>query len=103
MTHQELFALLQTTGLPVAYRAFKKAQNPPFIAFVRNNNTNIQADNKVHATWHNYDIELYTDKKDTYLEKIVADMLDEKEIYYEVDETYVESEKLHMVIFSIQI
>lgn len=103
MTHKELKNLLETPGYPVAYYAFKEAKSPPFLAFVRENNENIPADDGVYASWHNYRVELYMDENNPDIEAVFENLFKENDIYYEVEETYVESERLHVVIFSIQI
>lgn len=103
MTHKELKKLLEVPGYPVAYYAFKKSKTPPFLAFVREDNESIPADDSVYASWHNYRVELYTDEKNPDVEEVFENLFKENDIYYDVEETYVESERLHLVIFRIQI
>lgn len=103
MTHKELKNLLEAPGYPVAYYAFKESKTPPFLAFVREDDDNISADNEVYARWHNYRVELYTNEKNPDIEAVFEKLFNENDIYYEIEETYVESERLHLVIFFIQI
>ena len=103
MTHKELGHLLEKAGLPLAYSHFGKPQEPPFLVYIRTGNENIEADDKVWQKKMNYDIELYTSKKDTAKEKIIEDLLDDAEIFYDIEEVYIESEKMFEVIYSIQI
>jgi hypothetical protein len=44
-----LSELLESTGYPVAYREFKKAPSIPYIVYMRDNDTNISSDHKVHG------------------------------------------------------
>ena len=46
-----------------------------------------------------YHLELYTDFKGPETENRVEKILDENEIYYEKQETYIESEKLYEVVY----
>lgn len=103
MTHKELDNLLRSVGFPTAYSHFEKTQSPPFITFVRTGSENIGADNEVWSKRNNYEIVLYTDKKDIEKEKLIEDLLDSAHMYYDIDEMYIESEKLYAVIYSIQI
>lgn len=103
MTHGELKSLLEQTGLPVAYYAFKEQKSPPFLAFFRESSAPIAADNRVWASQSDYRIELYTDKKDLELEALIAGLLDGNDIYYEVDETFIEAERLYLVTFNITV
>ena len=103
MTHTELDKLLRSSGLPVAYHHFGKPQNPPFLVYIRTGSENIGADNRTYCKRNNYDVELYTDKKDTAKEALIESLLDSNDIYYDIDEVYIENEKMYEVIYSIQI
>ena len=46
-----------------------------------------------------YHLELYTDFKGPETENRVEKILDENEIYYEKQETYIESEKLYEGVY----
>lgn len=103
MTHKELGTLLKKTGLPLAYSHFGKPQEPPFLIYIKTGSDNIGADNRIWQKRVNYDVELYTSKKDTKLEEKVENLLDEAELFYDSEEVYIESEKMYETIYSIQI
>lgn len=103
MTNDELFNLLKTSGLPVAYHHFKKAPSLPYVIFLRISDSNINADDKVYFKFKNYQVELYTDKKNEILEEKIETILDEHEICYETSEEWIESEKMYQVVYGIQI
>lgn len=103
MTQAELYNLLKSTGLPVAYNHFKKPPCLPYIVYLFTFSNNFGADNKVYQKINNYQVELYSDKKDLASEKLIEDLLDENEIFYDKIETYVESEEFYQVIYEIQI
>jgi hypothetical protein len=96
-----LFTLLKSTGLPVAYHHFKTPPEPPYIVYLFAYSSNFGADNKVHKEIPNYQVELYTTKKDPVSEKLIEDLFDEHDIYWEKTETYIEGEGLFQVLYEI--
>ena len=101
MNEEALKALLETTGLPVAYHHFKTPPEPPYIVYLLSYSSNFGADNKVHSQADNYQVELYTTIKDPASEKLIEDLFDENDIYWEKTETYIESEGLFQVLYEI--
>ena len=49
---------------------------------------------------HNYNIEVYTNKKDTDIETKVEAVLDKHKIFYNKSEIWIDSEKLYETIYS---
>ncbi len=103
MTQTELISLLKTTGYDVAYHHFEERNNPPFVVFLRTDDENISSDYKVHGKFKNYQIELYTRKKDLVAEKKIEDVIGEIYSEYSTSETYIESEKLYQVVYQITV
>lgn len=101
MDEAALFQLLKTTNLPVAYHHFTSPPSPPYIVYLFSYSSNFGADNKVYSQADNYQVELYTTKKDPAKEKLVEDALDSADIYWEKTETYIESEGLYQVLYEI--
>lgn len=101
MDEAGLFALLKTTGLPVAYHHFTSPPSPPYIVYLFSHTENFGADNKVYAAEKNYQVELYSKTKDLASEKLIEDLFDANEIYWEKTETYIESEGLYQVLYEI--
>jgi hypothetical protein len=99
----ELKNLLDRTGFPVAYSHFENAQTAPFICFLVSGDPNFIADNKVYHKLSDVTIELYTNKKELATEAILETLLDENELPYEPDETYIESEKLFQKIYEVRL
>jgi len=99
----ELHTALKSTGIPVAYRKFKKAQTPPYITYYFVGTDNFGADNVVYAKNENYVIELYSRDRDLASEIKIENVLDSSEIYWDKDESFIESENLFMMIYEIQI
>jgi hypothetical protein len=103
MTLEELYNILKATGFPVAYLHFKEPQNPPFICYLVDNSQNFIADNKVYHKISDVSIELYTNKKDLATEEILETLLDQNEIPYVSDETFIESEQLFLKIYEVRL
>ncbi|MGG3924905.1 hypothetical protein ABET51_02725 [Metabacillus fastidiosus] len=103
MTLIELKKILEATGYPVAYSHFDEQQTSPFITYLVHDSPSFFADNKVYKKINDVLIELYTTKKDLVAEKKLEDLLDENEISYEADETFIESEKLFQRIYEVRL
>lgn len=108
MTLVELKQILEQTGYPVAYYQFHVDENnpapeTPFIVYLVDYSDNRFADNKIHTKVNNILIELYTDKKDLEVEKTLEDILDQHDICWNVDEIYIDSEKLFQRIYQTTI
>lgn len=96
-----LYTMLSSLGLPVSYRLFKSPPTPPYIVYLFAYSDNFGADNKVYSEEDNYQVELYSTKKDLASEKKIEDLFDSNDIYYEKTETYIDSEGLYQVLYEI--
>lgn len=103
MTEKELASMLQTIGVPIARNGFKKKQSPPYIVYTFAYSNNYAADSKVYLKRNNYQVELYTDKKEPGLELALENILDENEIIYDKTETYIATEDMLQVVYEIQL
>ncbi|GGJ62004.1 hypothetical protein [Virgibacillus salexigens] len=103
----ELVTILEAIGLPVAYSHFIADENnpppePPFITYLTPGTDNFHADNKTYVKITNADIELYTNKKDLQVEKVLEDLFEQHEIAWNVaNESYIESEQLFQRIYEL--
>ena len=94
MNERELFVLLQTLSIPIAYRAFdeKAKAKPPFAVYYREDNEHDHADDTIYHTRKNMVLELYTPKaRNLAVEQEIESLLLKNEIIFEVDETYLAS------------
>ncbi|TCN00860.1 hypothetical protein EV294_101310 [Paenibacillus sp. BK033] len=108
MTLQELNQALKSTGMPVAYNEFKGTAKtpvpaPPFITYQLAYNSDMIADNANYLDVGNYQIELYTDKKDPAAESLVQSKLKELQLPYSKVEVYLDDEKLFQIIYQVQL
>ena len=76
MTQKELAQRLAATGLPVAYRAFRTRQEPPFVCYLYVYDTQFYADDEMYFSAGHYQVELYTSAKDPETEAKVEAALD---------------------------
>ena len=101
MDEATLFTLLKTTNLPVAYHHFTSPPSPPYIVYLFSYNTNFGADNKVYAAAKNFQVELYAKAKDLASEKLIENLFNANDIYWDKTETYIDSEDLYQVLYEI--
>jgi len=103
MTLEELYQALKSIGLPVAYRAFKAPQKPPFIVYFFAYKSDMMAENQNYVEIDNFQIELYTEDKDEATEKLVESKLKELGLPYSKTENPEQSEGLLQLIYEIQL
>lgn len=99
----KLYEILKSTDLEVAYHHFNNPPPLPYIVYLQTGSDNFGADNRVYQKINDYQIELYSDYKDPETEQVLEDTLDNNGIFYDKFEDYIESEKLYMVAYQIQI
>lgn len=89
MSLEEIKKLLETAGLPVAYRAFPVGNAPPlpFVCYLFSSTNNFNADDAVYQVINRISIELYTESKDLEAENAVEAAL--KGLCWEKSEEYL--------------
>lgn len=105
MTLERIKAILEATGLPVAYRAFPEDAAPalPFVCYHTPYSANFAADGVAYATINHVNVELYTKVKDPAAEGKVEAALTGAGIYWEKSETYLEDEKCFQILYEIEV
>lgn len=105
MTYREVKTMVQSIGLPFAYYQFTAdtAVAPPFICFYFDESDDEPADNMNWAKIRTLYIELYTDEKDFELESTVESVLASNDQFYTRSETYLDSERMMMVAYEMQV
>lgn len=104
MTYQDLFQLLQSLKIPVAYDHFdtNKAVNPPLIIYRAVSPNTFKADSITYYRPYNFEIELVTEKKDVALEESIEQLLTNNGIPYDVDnEVWDEQERIYHNFYEI--
>ena len=105
MTHEQVMAMLEETGLPFAYDHFAEGESPdpPFLVFLFPGSNNMFADDSVYLRVNELHVELYTDKKEPETESRLEDVFAAHEILWEKTEVWIESEKLYEVLYVTEI
>ena len=96
--------IMEAIQLPFAYDHFAEGEgpDPPFSCFLLPGSDNFPADGRVYFKATMVHIELYTDLKDPELEQRVETVLDERGIFYDKTEVWIESEKLYEVLYTFE-
>lgn len=104
MTYDDIVNMLEEMNLPFVYDHFAEgeAPEPPFICFLFPGTSNVFADNVVWQKISDFNIELYTDKKEPALEARLEDILTSYELPYEKSEVWIGSEKMYEVLYQTQ-
>lgn len=97
----ELLNLLKSTGLPVSYHHFDTRPTLPYIVYLSTNPNNFGADDTVYISSDEFNIELYTKKKDLTSEAKVETALNNAGIYWDKEEIYIESQGVFQITYSI--
>ena len=103
MTQAELYQALKAIGYPVAYGSFSRPVTPPFITYQFAYSNDMMADNVNYVAIDDFQVELYTTKKDLVAEQKVQDKLKELGLPYRKLETYLDEEKMFQILYEIQI
>lgn len=104
MKHKDLYDILKTLNIPVAYDHFSSDKNiePPFLAYREIAANTFKADNITYKKENNFELELVTSKKDVALQETIEDLLTENKIPYEVrDEVWDSDEKIYHNYYEI--
>ena len=97
--------IMEALRLPFAYDHFAEGESPepPFVCFLLPGSDNFSADGRVYHKISIVHIELYTDLKDPELESRLEAVLDERGIFYDKTEVWIDSEKLYEVLYSFEL
>ena len=104
MTHKEIYTLLKTLNIPVAYNHFNSNKNiqPPFVVYREVAPDTFKADGITYYRPFNFEIELITETKNVALQKTIEELLTNNNIPYEVDsEIWDEDEKIYHNFYNI--
>lgn len=103
MTLEELKGILQTTGLPVTYRAWPENEAPalPFLCFLYEGSNNVYADGEVYYTSCYVRVELYTATKSPETEALVETAL--AGFHWDKSEVYISTERCYLITYEIEV
>lgn len=104
MKHKDIYDLLKTLYIPVAYDHFDSDKNvtPPFAVYREIAPDTFKADGITYYRPYNFEIELVTEKKDVALEKTIEDLLTSNNIPYDINsEVWDEDERIYHNFYEI--
>lgn len=101
MTVSEVGALLETTGMPVAYESFKQEEDLPAIVYYQTRTNNFGADDRVFKQVNHIVIELYTTLRDIQSEELVETAL--QDFFWDKTIIYLDTEKCFQIIYEIEV
>lgn len=108
MLQAELYQELESLGLPIAYGEFEVSEDypapePPYLIYQFSYSNDLIADNHNYVDVGNFQIELYTNKKDLAREALIQDKLKELHLPYAKSETWLDTERMRQIIYEIQL
>lgn len=103
MTVEELAEGLEAAGYPLAYRAFKSAQEPPFVVYLFVSSADFLADDRNYQPIGDYHVELYTTNKDPTAEAAVEEQLQALGLAFSKLETYIDTEAMYQILYTVRI
>lgn len=101
MTEQELYTLLKTLKLPVAYDHFVDMNELPGIVYREATDNVFYADDTAYYLQNQYEVVLITKYKDTELEAELEDLLTENDIAFEKQEYFNDAERVYFIEYDI--
>lgn len=102
MTNEEIYEILKTSDIPVAYNVFSRPQNPPYICYYEIYSNNFFADGEVYSSISRIAIELYLQKRSSEIENTVASVISFIGSFEKTD-TYLEKEKMYKIDYELEV
>lgn len=103
MTLENLYQILESTGLPVVYRAWPIDGAPelPYICYLAVYSNNFSADGVVYHPIDHVQIELYTKDKNPEAEGRVENAL--SSLFWDKSETYIDTEQCYQILYEVEV
>ena len=102
--HKEIYDLLNTLNIPVAYDHFEsnKEVSPPFVVYREISSDTFMADGITYYRPCDFEIEVITEKKDVALQQQIEGLLTTNKIPYDIaDEVWDDDEKIYHNFYEI--
>lgn len=101
MTELELYTLLQTMSLPVAYDHFVDMSELPGIVYREATDNVFWADDGAYFSQNQYEVVLITKYKDTTLEDNLETVFTNNDIAFEKQEYFNDAERVYFIEYTI--
>ena len=105
MTPKQIKDILKQVEVPCAYYKFAEdtKQEPPFVCYFFGGGADFIADSINYLKIERLFIELYTDRKEFELESKIEKLLNENGMVYSKDEENIDSEHMHVTVYTTTI
>lgn len=105
MTFQDISQMIASIGYPYNYYQFEENSAPalPYVLFYYPQRDDVIADNKNYALKTALNVELCTEEKDFEAEADVEAVLINHEIPFTKTETYIDSEKMYLILYEMEV
>lgn len=105
MTFQDISTMVNSMGFPYNYLQFEENSAPalPYVLFYYPQRDDVIADNKNYALKTALNIELCTEEKDFEAEATVEAILIANEIPFTKTETYIDTEKMYLILYEMEV
>lgn len=104
MKHKDIYDLLNTLNIPVAYDHFDSNKNisPPFVVYREISSDTFKADGITYYRPYEFEIDLVTEIKDVSLQGQIETLLTNNKIPYDLDnEIWDDEEKIYHNFYEI--
>ena len=97
-----LYETLQELSIPCAYSHFVTPKEPPYVVYIGNGQTTLEADNSHYFRENNYQVEYYFTQKNESLEAEIEDaLLSNGYIYDKSEDIYIENEGVFLIYYYV--
>lgn len=103
MDEAKMRELLNSSGIPFAYHIWKNPPALPWGVYRFSNTSEMYADGVLYFAVKQYQIELYTDRKQPQTEQKLEDVLTHANIAFSKSETYIESEQMYQILYECEV
>lgn len=105
MTHEEVYEVLSSIGIPIAYLQWPIGNVPPlpYMVYYYPNSSDEYADNLNYQNNKQLNIELYSKTKDFDLENEVRKLLNDNGLTFTTSESYLDSEEMFEILFETEV
>lgn len=99
---QSIYDVLHSLSIPCAYSHFTIPQEPPYVVYLGNGQTTLEADNTHYYRENQYQVEYYFTEKNESLEAEIEDaLLSNGYIYDKSEDIYIESEGVFLIYYYV--
>lgn len=103
MPYMPIFNKVRELGYPCVYHSYIDPPNLPYTIILATYNNDIIADNQNYKGVVNVQLELYHDNSTTEHETAIENMFNGLGIPYGKSRAFIDSERLHQVVYQIQL